>query len=100
MINPICALPDHTLPHQQPHAALSPATTVWPRHILVTIDGSFATDPAIRAAHALARRTAASVDVAVIYASRIPMPKLPGRHGLDACEPSDRIDATHLLRTV
>ena len=77
-----------------------PATFVWPRRILVAIDGTAATDPVLRAAHVLASRTGCDVDVAAIYAPRIPVPQMPDRRGIDACERRDRVDAAHLITTV
>ena len=94
--------PDHTLPHREQHPVLS-ATTVtppWPQRVLVAIDGTIATDPAIRAALFFTRRTGSAVDVAAIYAPRIPVPHTPERRGIDACERGDRVDAAHLIATV
>lgn len=102
MTGPQCVLPDHTLPRHESHPALAAvaAASRWPRHILVAIDGTAATDPAIRAAHALALRTGCVVDVVAIYAPRIPVPVMPGRPGIEACESSDRFDAAFLISMV
>jgi nucleotide-binding universal stress UspA family protein len=102
MIAPHCTLPDHTLPHQEHHPAIAAtsATLAWPRRLVVAIDGTAATDPALRAAHFFARHTSSTVDVVAIYAPRIPVPHMPNRHGIDACERCDRADAAHLIAAV
>jgi nucleotide-binding universal stress UspA family protein len=97
-----CVLPDHTLPRWERHPALA-GTSVsapWPRRILVAIDGTVATDPAIRAALFLQRQAASAVDVAAIYAPRIPVPHTSERRGIDACERGDRTDAARLIAMV
>jgi nucleotide-binding universal stress UspA family protein len=102
MTAPHCTLPDHTLPHAEHHLALTPTSAMspWPRRILVAIDGTAATDPALRAAHFFARHIDCAVDVAAIYAPRIPVPHMPNRNGIDACERGDRTDAAHLISAV
>jgi nucleotide-binding universal stress UspA family protein len=101
MTAPQCVLPDHTLPHQERHPALTPGSASrWPRRILVAIDGTVATDPAIRAARFFAGRARCAVDVAAIYAPRIPVPHDPKRRGIQACERGDRNDAAQLIATV
>jgi nucleotide-binding universal stress UspA family protein len=101
MTAPQCVLPDHTLPHQERHPALTPGSrSRWPRRILVAIDGTVATDPAIRAARFFAARAQCAVDVAAIYAPRIPVPHDPKRRGIQACERGDRNDAARLITTV
>jgi nucleotide-binding universal stress UspA family protein len=101
MTAPHCVLPDYTLPHREQHAALaSGAAERWPRRILVAIDGTVATDPAIRAARAFARRAGSTVDVAAVFAPRIPVPYDERRRGIRACERGDRSDAARLISTV
>src|SRR4051812_5895432 len=102
MTAPQCVLPDHTLPRHESYPALAVgvAAPLWPRHVLVAIDGTTAPDSAIRAAHAFALRTHCTVDIVAIYAPRIPVPALSGRVGIEACEPSDRMHAAHLIATV
>jgi nucleotide-binding universal stress UspA family protein len=102
MTAPQCLLPDHTLPREEHHAALAAGSpqSSWPRRILVAIDGSAETDPAIRAARFFTRHTDCAVDVAAIFAPRIPVPALSNRRGIDACEHSDRRDAAHLISTI
>jgi nucleotide-binding universal stress UspA family protein len=100
MIGAHCILPDHTLPHREQLTSLPTAPPAWPRRVLVAIDGTVATDPAIRAALFFTRRFGAAVDVAAIYAPRIPVPHTPARRGIDACERTDRVDAAQLIATV
>src|SRR3569833_2082722 len=97
-----CFPPDHTLPRHEQHPALAAtaADSPWPRRILVAIDGTIATDPAIRAALFFARHSGSAEDVAAIYAPRIPVPHTPERRGIDACERNDRVDAAHLIASV
>ena len=102
MIAPQYSSADRPLPDDSADVALATGSSalLWPRCILVAIDGTAATDPALRAAHVLASRTACNVDVAAMYAPRIPVPQMPNRRGIDACERWDRVDATHLITTV
>jgi nucleotide-binding universal stress UspA family protein len=96
-----CFPPDHTLPRREQQTALAAASaSLWPRRVLVAIDGTIATDPAIRAALFFARHAGSEVDMAVIYTPRIPVPHAPERRGMDACERHDRVDAAHLIATV
>lgn len=94
-------LADHALPRGETQASLTPpASSFGWKRILVAIDGTVTTDSALRAAHAIAKRTRCAVDVTAIYAPRIPLPKMPHRHGLAVCERKDRHELAQLARTV
>lgn len=95
--------PPTTVATNAPRRAESPASSalrVWPKHILIATDGSHSADAAVAAAGALGERSGASVELAVIYASRTPLPPCPDRSGLQQCEGSQRIDVAGLLRSV
>jgi len=72
----------------------------WPRRILVGSDGSLSSGPAMRMACTLARRTGAELEIAVVYAPRIPPPPSPGRTGFARCEGAERSEAARLLHAV
>src|SRR5512146_468035 len=72
----------------------------WPWRILVGTDGTSASASAIRAAHALAERTGAEVEMETVYRPRVPMPSTNARRGIDQCERTDRAPAVTLLRKV
>lgn len=72
----------------------------WPTRLVLAIDGSPVADTAVRAARAFARRNGASVEIAAIYAPRIPLPASAELHGVERCARSDRRQVAELLRKV
>ena len=76
------------------------AQPIWPRRLLVASDASAASDAAITAARILAERCGASVEMAVVYSPRIPLPASPERRGFEQCETPERSEAAALLRAV
>lgn len=71
-----------------------------PTRLLLATDGSPAADSAVRTARALARRNGASVEIAAIYAPRIPLPASAELRGVERWAPSDRREVAELLRKV
>jgi hypothetical protein len=51
-------------------------TLVWPRRILAVTDGSPSAEPALVAARLISQGSRSTVNIAVIYAPRIPVPRV------------------------
>src|SRR5512144_2806420 len=99
------AAPVHSLPRSETGARTLPKFEAaprrgWPWRILVGTDGTSSSASAIQAAHALAERAGAAVQVETVYRPRVPMPSSDARHGIDQCERNERAPAVTLLRKV
>lgn len=97
--------PIHALPRSATGARTLPKLeaaprTAWPRRILVGTDGTSSSASAIKAAHALAERTGAVVQMETVYRPRVPVPPSEARRGIDQCERGERGPAVTLLRKV
>ncbi len=99
------AAPVRSLPRSEREARTLPKLEAaprrgWPRRILVGTDGTSSSASAIKAAHALAGRTGAAVQMETVYRPRVPMPASSTRRGIDQCERGERAPAVTLLHRV
>lgn len=96
--------PDRLLPmiYQRGTAALAHRITgaraPWPARILLATDGSWLGNAAVAAARIIAARSGASCEIVAVYAPRVPLPVIPGLHGMSRCPPSERPEARRVLQ--
>lgn len=95
--------PDRLLPmiYQSGSAALSHriagAPAPWPARILLATDGSWLGNAAVAATRTIAARSGASCEIVAVYTPRVPLPVIPGLHGMSRCPPSERLEARRAL---